>query len=230
MAYASECRRTGSTQGQYAGHRQHGHGKSGCDRLCVAAAVPRSVVIHRQQPPRCTASPWYHGRCRFPASLCRQTCMKNGEGHALQRCVAAADLHELAGCIMYRCVSAAEGAQQDLLAHAGIQLLQSLLIHAPQVHRFTRRCCLPTRQPAIVAGSGHRHRLGHKRTCRLQEQSRLWLHHLLVDACIEHGRLAQVTAAAWHHNVLYKFLHCMRLTSAFRCRLLPVGKSDTYMD
>jgi hypothetical protein len=30
--------------------------------------------------------------------------------------------------------------------------------------------------------------------CRLQEQSRLWLQQLLVDVCVVHGQLAEVTA------------------------------------
>lgn len=46
--------------------------------------------------------------------------------------VHCAELHELAGCIAYRCVQAAESAHRDLLSPEGDHMLQSMLMHAPQ--------------------------------------------------------------------------------------------------
>lgn len=43
-----------------------------------------------------------------------------------------AEVHELAGCIAYRCVQATEVAHRDLLSPEGDRMLQSMLMHAPQ--------------------------------------------------------------------------------------------------
>lgn len=43
---------------------------------------------------------------------------------------------------MYRCVAAADNAQQDIVSPAGARLMQSLLIHAPEVGFYPGPACI----------------------------------------------------------------------------------------
>ena len=78
--------------------------------------------------------------------------------HRKQCRVVHADLHELLGCIVYRCTEASTDAHADLLSAGGMDLLVTMGTHAQQVRGFlfgcqarsSKRSLLPTTQGAML--------------------------------------------------------------------------------
>jgi hypothetical protein len=114
------------------------------------------------------------------------------------------------------------------MAPEGIQLLQSLLIHAPQVHCL---CSCAAAFAGLPLGmSRWMFRLATLNACHLQDQSRLWLQQLLVDVCVVHGRLAEVTApvAAWC-SALNAPRACSRIRIGARCEARSPTAPDPHV-